>query len=125
MNNEFSLKATRLSSVQEYYFSTKLREIATMKQNGMEVINLGIGSPDLPPPQSVVEAMTKSAVLDDHHQYQPYKGIPDLRQAFSKWYSTFFSVNLDPEKEILPLMGSKEGIMHIAMAFINEGDHVL
>jgi len=125
MGNKTVQAAARLSSVNEYYFSKKLREIDTMNKKGKGIINLGIGSPDLAPPQSVIKAMASNVLPDHHHQYQPYKGIPALREAFSKWYATYFSVKLDPDKEILPLIGSKEGIMHISMAFVNNEDVIL
>lgn len=117
--------ASRLSLVSEYYFSAKLAEISRMRGLGMDVINLGIGSPDLPPDDIVIETLKKNASDSSNHGYQSYVGIPQLRQAFARWYGEHFKVTLDPEGEILPLMGSKEGIMHISMAFINPGDEVL
>jgi LL-diaminopimelate aminotransferase len=117
--------AGRLGEVKEYYFSTKLREIARMRTEGKMVLNLGIGSPDLPPAEGVLETLTREAVHPDNHTYQPYTGIPELRQAFAGWYREWFDVVLDPESEILPLMGSKEGIMHIAMTYLESGDEVL
>jgi len=117
--------AERLESVQEYYFSKKLREVAALREQGKPVINLGIGSPDLAPPQQVVDAMQTGLKHSKAHQYQPYKGIPELRNAMTDFYSRYYHVNLDAENEILPLMGSKEGIMHISMAFLNKGDKVL
>ncbi len=117
--------ANRISNVQEYYFSVKLKEIAQMNANGENVINLGIGSPDLPPSQETITALATNAVLDNAHGYQPYVGIAELREAFSKWYKKWYGVELNPANEILPLIGSKEGIMHITLAFINEGDGVL
>lgn len=96
-----------------------------MRKAGIDVINLGIGSPDLAPSEKTIEALLSSSRERNSHGYQSYKGIPELRQAFSKWYSAHFRVELDPEREILPLMGSKEGIMHITMAFVNPGDEVL
>lgn len=117
--------ASRLGEVKEYYFSVKLREIAEMRAQGKEVLNLGIGSPDLPPPADVIEELTSQARHLDHHSYQSYKGIPDLREAFAAWYRNWFGVNLDPESEILPLIGSKEGIMHISMTYLEAGDEVL
>ena len=118
--------ANRIQHVQEYYFSQKLREIAAMNQTSTEqVINLGIGSPDLPPHPKVIEALTASASQPQHHAYQSYRGIPALRAAFAAWYQQKFQVTLDPNQEILPLMGSKEGIMHISMTFLNKGDEVL
>lgn len=117
--------AKRVESVEEYYFSVKLKEIAQMNANGDDVINLGIGSPDLPPAENVVRTLSENAKLDGSHGYQPYVGIVELRSAFSKWYKRWYGVELNPANEILPLIGSKEGIMHISMAFLNEGDGVL
>ena len=125
MNTPVIKPALRISEVEEYYFSRKLREISEMRQKGIHVINLGIGSPDLPPGDAVTEALHFNALNPDNHGYQSYTGIPALRSAFSKWYKSFFSVDLNPAGEILPLAGSKEGIMHISMAFINDGDEVL
>ena len=117
--------AQRISCVEEYYFSIKLKEIASMNAQGANIINLGIGSPDLPPSNKVIEALCNEAKLEGAHGYQSYIGIPQLREAFANWYKRFYNVTLDPTCEILPLMGSKEGIMHISMAFLNEGDGVL
>jgi len=117
--------ADRTKSVQEYYFSAKLRQIAMMRQSGIDVINLGIGSPDLPPPPSAVQKIREEAMKPDVHGYQSYNGIPALRNAMAGWYKKYFGVELNPENEILPLIGSKEGIMHITMAFVNPGDEVL
>lgn len=117
--------ATRISNVQEYYFSVKLKEIAQMNAQGTDVINLGIGSPDLPPAKEVTDTLAREAAKADVHGYQPYVGIPQLREAFVGWYRRWYNVDLNPANEILPLIGSKEGIMHISMAFINEGDAVL
>lgn len=117
--------ADRLGDVKEYYFSTKRREIAKMIDQGIDVIELGIGSPDLPPAAPVVEALKNAATKANTHGYQPYAGLPELRNAFASWYQRFFHVALDAETEILPLIGSKEGIMHISMAFLNPGDEVL
>ena len=117
--------AQRVSEVKEYYFSLKLKEIAKMIQEGKPVINLGIGNPDQPPAPEVLEALNQAALRPDTHGYQGYIGIPELRDAFARWYQRFYQVELDSESEILPLMGSKEGIMHISMAFLNPGDEVL
>ena len=117
--------ANRISDVSEYYFSVKLREIAQMNAQGADVINLGIGSPDLPPAEEVVSTLGEEAARETSHGYQPYIGISELRNAFSAWYRKWYGVELDPASEILPLIGSKEGIMHISMAFVNEGDGVL
>jgi LL-diaminopimelate aminotransferase len=117
--------ADRTSSVQEYYFSQKLAQIDKMRREGADIINLGIGSPDKPPSDSTIMALTAEAVKQSSHGYQSYTGIPALRKAFAEWYKKYFKVELNPDNEILPLMGSKEGIMHISMAFVNSGDEVL
>ena len=117
--------ASRISLVQEYYFSGKLKEIAEMRQKGLDIINLGIGSPDLPPSASVIDTLYKNALNPSNHGYQSYNGIPALRNALARWYKTYFYADLDPSSEILPLIGSKEGIMHISMAFLDPGDEVL
>ena len=117
--------AQRLASVQEYYFSRKLREVAAMIQAGHPVINMGIGSPDLPPPAAVEQALTSALQHPKAHMYQSYQGIPELREAMATFYQKHYGVSLDFQTEILPLIGSKEGIMHIAMAFLNKGDQVL
>ncbi|NTW24074.1 MAG: aminotransferase class I/II-fold pyridoxal phosphate-dependent enzyme [Lentimicrobium sp.] len=117
--------AERIQQVQEYYFSRKLRQIDEMRRNGADIINLGIGSPDLQPGPAIIEALHQNALDPKNHGYQSYIGIPALRTAFADWYKRHFDVTLDPASEILPLMGSKEGIMHITMAFVNEGDEVL
>ena len=117
--------ADRIGNVQEYYFSVKLKEIAQMNAKGADVINLGIGSPDLPPSKEVTDTLAEAAADPKGHGYQPYVGIPQLREAFSQWYKRWYNVDLIPANEVLPLIGSKEGIMHISMAFINEGDGVL
>ena len=117
--------ADRTGNVQEYYFSQKLAQIDRMRRDGSDVINLGIGSPDQAPSENTIEALTSEARKPGSHGYQSYSGIPALRKAFSEWYQKYFHVNLSPENEILLLMGSKEGIMHISMAFVNPGDEVL
>ena len=117
--------AQRLHTVEEYYFSRKLKEVRTLLSNGKPVINLGIGSPDLPPPPRVVEALNTSLSDVTAHKYQSYQGLPELRIAISDFYINNYGVELNSESEILPLMGSKEGIMHISMAYLNEGDAVL
>lgn len=118
-------KANRLSDVKEYYFSKKLREVAALRNEGKPIINLAIGSPDLEPPTSVVEAIKSAMQHPTAHQYQSYQGIPEFREGIANFYRTNFKVLLNPANEILPLMGSKEGIMHISMAFLNAGDKVL
>jgi aspartate/methionine/tyrosine aminotransferase len=117
--------ADRTLLVEEYYFSRKLKQIDDMRKGGADVINLGIGSPDQPPSGNTVSRLAAEAAKPDVHGYQSYTGIPALRKAFAEWYMRYFNVRLDPEGEILPLMGSKEGIMHISMAFVNPGDEVL
>ena len=117
--------ANRISLIQEYFFSKKLKEIEAMKSGGLDVINLGIGSPDLSPSREVIEKLIEQSQTKKSHSYQSYNGIKELRSAFSKWYMKHFSVELNPENEILPLMGSKEGIMHISMTYLEPGDEVL
>lgn len=118
-------KADRLSDVKEYYFSKKLREVAALKNEGKPVINIAIGSPDLAPSKNVVEAIQSAVELPNAHQYQSYQGIPALREGMGNFYKKNYNVELNANTEILPLMGSKEGIMHISMAFLNKGDKVL
>jgi LL-diaminopimelate aminotransferase len=117
--------ADRTGNVQEYYFSQKLAQIDRMRREGSDVINLGIGSPDQPPSGNTISALIDEANKPSSHGYQSYSGIPALRKAFSEWYGKYFHVELNPDNEILLLMGSKEGIMHISMAFVNPGDEVL
>ncbi len=117
--------ADRLNIVSEYYFSKKLREVAEMNAAGKNVISLGVGSPDLPPSEETTKAFCESVVQSDVHGYQPHVGIPELRKAFADWYKRTYNVVLDPAKEIQPLIGSKEGILHISLAFLNPGDSVL
>ena len=117
--------ADRTDNVQEYYFSQKLAQIDKMRREGADIINLGIGSPDQPPSENTISALIDGARKPTSHGYQSYTGSPALRKAFSDWYKKYFHVVLDPENEILPLMGSKEGIMHISMAFVNPGNEVL
>lgn len=118
-------QANRLEHVQEYYFSTKLQEVRALSASGKDIINLGIGSPDLPPPQQVIDGLNFALTHPVAHQYQPYKGTADFRNAIKEFYQTYYRVELNAETQILPLMGSKEGITHISMAFLNEGDEVL
>lgn len=117
--------ASRLDGIQEYYFAGKLREIAQMRAAGLPVINLGIGSPDLPPHPDVVEALRHSSSDPKAHGYQSYTGLPALRQAWADWYARHYGVALNPDTEILPLIGSKEGIAHIAFTFLENGDEAL
>lgn len=117
--------ADRLHGIGEYYFSQKLREIDLLQRSGSDIINLGIGNPDLPPAALVINTLHKESSRTDTHGYQSYKGIMALRLAIAEWYGQWYQVSLNPENEILPLIGSKEGIMHICMAFLNYGDKVL
>ncbi len=117
--------ADRLNTINEYYFSIKLKEVAEMNAQGKNVISLGIGSPDLPPSQQTIDELGRVANESNAHGYQSHIGIPELRKAFAGWYKKIYNVSLDPAKEIQPLIGSKEGILHISMAFINPGDGVL
>ncbi|MEM9896837.1 MAG: aminotransferase class I/II-fold pyridoxal phosphate-dependent enzyme [Bacteroidota bacterium] len=120
-----TLKSKRLQGTGEYYFSSKLREIEQLNVEGKNILNLGIGSPDQAPSESVKKSLVDSLDEKGFHQYQSYKGLPELRSSFSAWYKSYFEVALDPDTEILPLIGSKEGIMHISMSFLDEGDQVL
>lgn len=117
--------ATRLQSVSEYYFSRKLKEVAQMNAEGKDVISLGIGSPDMPPSEKTIEVLCEQAKRPDVHGYQPTVGIPELRKAMSHFYQKWYGVELDPATEIQPLIGSKEGILHVTLAFVNPGDQVL
>lgn len=120
------VKANRLNSVKEYYFSVKLREVRDLIAKGKSIINLGIGSPDLSPPKEVIDAITNASNQTQNHGYQSYQGVPELRQSIADFYKKHYAVdNLDINSEILPLMGSKEGILHISMAYLNVGDEVL
>ena len=117
--------AQRLNDIKEYYFSTKLREISELNKRGKNIINMGIGNPDLSPPENVRNALEKATKDNGSHKYQPYKGINQLRMSISDFYKKNYNVSLDSDKNILPLIGSKEGIMHISLAFLNKGDKVL
>jgi len=117
--------ADRLQHTEEYYFSKKLSQIAELNKNGTQVLNLGIGSPDLKPPSIVIDTLIEEVKNPNNHAYQKYNGIPELRNAISNWYKKEYSVDLNPEKEILPLMGSKEGVMHICMTYLQQGDEAL
>ena len=117
--------AQRLKDIKEYYFSTKLREISELNKEGKNIINMGIGNPDLSPPENVRNALEKATKDNGSHKYQPYKGINQLRMSISDFYKKNYNVSLDSDKNILPLIGSKEGIMHISLAFLNKGDKVL
>ena len=117
--------AKRIDSVNEYFFSKKLKEIEELNRCGEKVINLGIGSPDLAPDQSVISALLDSAQCNNHHGYQNYKGIFELREAISNWYAKTYNVTKNPHSEVLPLLGSKEGILHISMTYLDPADEVL
>jgi LL-diaminopimelate aminotransferase len=117
--------ANRLQQVQEYYFSRKLAEVRALNAQGKNIINLGIGDPDMSPSEDTISALVRTSMSPGVHGYQPYNSIVPLRQAIAKWYQRTYAVDLDPEQEILPLMGSKEGIFHVTMAFLNPGDKVL
>ena len=117
--------ANRLNTVQEYYFSKKLREVRALSTQGKPIINMGIGSPDLQPPSKVIEVIQQAVVTEGAHKYQSYQGLPEFREAVAGFYKNNYNVDLSPDNEILPLMGSKEGILHISMAFLNKGDKVL
>lgn len=124
--NKIDIKpADRISQVKEYYFSRKLREIAKLNAQGLDIISLGIGGPDRPPQADAIEVLCNEARRTNTHGYQPYTGIPELRQAFANWYKRYFGIALDPTTEIQPLIGSKEGILHTTLAFVNPGDGVL
>jgi aspartate/methionine/tyrosine aminotransferase len=118
-------ESNRLNSVKEYYFSKKLREVAKLIQSGKPIINMGIGSPDLFPSKSIIDTLKNSLKDQGAHKYQSYQGLLEFRKAISKFYFKFFDVQSNPVNEVLPLMGSKEGIMHISLAFLNPGDEVL
>jgi LL-diaminopimelate aminotransferase len=115
----------RLEGIGEYYFSQKLRKIEALNKDGKDVINLGIGSPDMPPHPEVIKVLQEEAAKPNVHAYQSYKGSAVLRSAISEWYKKWYSVELNPDTEVLPLIGSKEGIMHICMTYLNKGDEVL
>ena len=118
-------QANKLQHINEYYFSMKLKQIAQLRAEGKNILNLGIGNPDQAPSQQTIDALVKSAQNTKNHGYQSYIGIPELRKAMSDWYKTTYGVELNPASEILPLLGSKEGISHISNAFLNPGDKVL
>ena len=118
-------EADRLQQVQEYYFSRKLKEVRGLMAQGRPIINMGIGSPDLAPDPDVLQTLVNAITDSGAHQYQSYQGLPELRETIADFYAKKFGVALQPESEVLPLMGSKEGIMHISMAFLNPGDRVL
>lgn len=117
--------ADRVGRIQEYYFSRKLKEVAALRRQGRDIISLAIGGPDRAPAPDVIDTLAAEAREPGNHSYQSYVGLPELRQAYADWYRRSYGVNLDPDTEILPLIGSKEGILHISMAFLNPGDGVL
>jgi len=117
--------SNRLSDVKEYYFSKKLRAIKILEEQGQNIINIAIGSPDLDPPKQILSALTNASILPQANGYQSYQGLPELREAMAKFYKNKFKVNLNPKNGILPLMGSKEGIMLTSLTFLNAGDSVL
>lgn len=117
--------AEKISELTEYFFSKKLKEIALLNQKGLDIINLGIGNPDLSPSKEAIDTLVQSALNPLNHGYQGYSSTKNLRNAYSTWYRKFFNVDLNPEDEILPLMGSKEGIFSVCLSFVNTGDHVL
>ena len=124
--NPFNIRpANRVNNISEYYFSKKLKEIAELNARGLDIISLGIGGPDRPPHPETIETLCTESRKSDVHGYQPYIGLPELRRAFADWYNRWYNVTLDPQKEIQPLIGSKEGILHISLAFLNAGDGVL
>lgn len=125
VNKQFIKSSTRLEGIGEYYFSKKLTEIAQLNAEGKNIINLGIGSPDLPPHPNVVKELNNKSILSSTHAYQSYKGSLVLRKAIADWYKKWYKTDLNPDEEILPLIGSKEGIMHICMTFLNYGDIAL
>lgn len=125
-NQPYRIKpADRLSVVAEYYFSRKLKEVAKLNAEGKDIISLAIGSPDMPPSKGTIDKLCETARQDDAHGYQPTMGTPELRQAMSDFYKRWYGVCLDPQTEIQPLIGSKEGILHVTLAFVNPGDKVL
>ena len=117
--------ASRLSLVQEYYFSRKLKEVAQLNAEGKDIISLAIGSPDMPPSKQTIDRLCDVAASSEAHGYQPTMGTPELRQAMAKFYKRWYGVDVDAAKEVLPLIGSKEGILHVTLAFVNPGDQVL
>ena len=118
-------RASRIKYIEEYYFSKKLKEVFSLEKQGKPIINMGIGSPDIPPDKQVINALKKSLSHPKASMYQSYQGLPELRKAISYFYKNNYNVTVDYSSEVLPLMGSKEGIMHISMAFLNKGDQVL
>jgi aspartate/methionine/tyrosine aminotransferase len=125
MNNSAIKPAQRVDRIQEYYFSRKLKEVAALNAAGNDIISLGIGGPDLPPDQSVIDTLCQAANVASNHSYQTHIGLPELRAEFANWYKRNYNVDLNPDNEILPLIGSKEGVLHVSLTFLNPGDGVL
>ncbi|MBR6746249.1 MAG: aminotransferase class I/II-fold pyridoxal phosphate-dependent enzyme [Muribaculaceae bacterium] len=125
MNKENIRPASRVDAIEEYYFSRKLKEVAALNAAGADIISLGIGGPDRPPHADVISTLASEAEVHCNHSYQPYTGLPALRKAYADWYQKYYGVNLNPDNEVLPLIGSKEGVLHISLAFLNPGDGVL
>lgn len=117
--------ANRVGNIQEYYFSKKLKEVAALNAAGLDIVSLGIGGPDKMPAPEVIDALCEDAHKDDAHSYQPFSGLPELRRAYSQWYKKHYGVDIDPDAEIQPLIGSKEAILHLSLTFLNPGDGVL
>lgn len=117
--------ASRVDAIEEYYFSRKLKEVAALNATGADIISLGIGGPDRSPHADVIATLVNEAAVEGNHSYQPYTGLPALRKAYADWYQRYYGVELNPENEVLPLIGSKEGVLHISLAFLNPGDGVL
>ncbi len=125
MNKENIRPASRVDAIEEYYFSRKLKEVAALNAAGADIISLGIGGPDRPPHADVISTLASEAEVQGNHSYQPYTGLPALRKAYADWYQKYYGVNLNPDNEVLPLIGSKEGVLHVSLAFLNPGDGVL
>jgi len=123
--NSSILPADRLNLVQEYYFSRKLKEVAQLNAEGKDIISLAIGSPDMPPSKQTIDTLCEVAQMPNAHGYQPTMGTPELREAMAQFYKRWYGVELDAKTEVLPLIGSKEGILHVTLAFVNPGDEVL
>ncbi|MDE6199136.1 MAG: aminotransferase class I/II-fold pyridoxal phosphate-dependent enzyme, partial [Muribaculaceae bacterium] len=117
--------ASRVDAIEEYYFSRKLKEVAALNAAGADIISLGIGGPDRAPHADVTATLSREAEVAGNHSYQPYTGLPELRKGYAGWYEKYYGVKLNPDTEILPLIGSKEGVMHVSLAFLNPGDGVL
>ncbi|MDE7397081.1 MAG: aminotransferase class I/II-fold pyridoxal phosphate-dependent enzyme [Muribaculum sp.] len=125
MHDTIITPANRVQEIKEYYFSRKLREVAQLNAEGKDIISLGIGGPDRPPHKSVTDTLIAESLKSDTHSYQPYTGIPELRESMANWYQRTYGVSINPKSEVLPLIGSKEGVLHISLTFLNPGDGVL